>query len=444
MEKKMRITLYILSVLAVLGLIVAAYAAAKRQGAEETFAPEAAGIGSQTEDMTGDAAAGDGESEGQQAAAAGDAESEGQAAAAGDGEGKGQSDTAESEGQADAAEGKGLSDTAGNEGQADAAESKGQPDAATDEEADGETTILFTGDVLFANAFKAGYDAKGIEGVIEKDLLAELNDADILMVNNEFPYSDRGVPMEDKQFTFRCSPSYVKALNEMGVDVVSLANNHTLDYGKEALSDTFATLDQAGILYGGAGESVERAQEVQVIEVNGKKYGFLAVSRVIPVASWKVENSAPGIFSCYDDTRLVELVAEAKEECDFLAVYPHWGVEYAAYPENYQTKIAERCIEAGADVIVGSHTHCLQGVSYIDGKPVFYSLGNFIFGQNIDRSAILKVTVDDAGNVSCQFLPVYAAGGVTYLAEGEQAEQICRYLDSISDASVGADGSVTE
>lgn len=412
MEKKMRITLYILSVLAVLGLIVAAYAAAKRQGAEETFAPEAAGIESQTEDMTGDAAAGDGESEGQQAAAAGDAESEGQAAAAGDGEGK------------------------------------GHPDAVTGdgggEDTDGETTILFTGDVLFANAFKAGYDAKEIEGVIEKDLLAELNDADILMVNNEFPYSDRGVPMEDKQFTFRCSPSYVKALNEMGVDVVSLANNHTLDYGKEALSDTFATLDQAGILYGGAGESVERAEEVQVIEVNGKKYGFLAVSRVIPVASWKVENSAPGIFSCYDDTRLVELVAEAKKECDFLAVYPHWGVEYAAYPESYQTKIAERCIEAGADVIVGSHTHCLQGVSYIDGKPVFYSLGNFIFGQNIDRSAILKVTVDDAGNVSCQFLPVYAAGGVTYLAEGEQAEQICRYLDSISDASVGADGSVTE
>lgn len=408
MEKKMRITLYILSVLTVLGLIVAAYMAAKRQGAEETFAPETAGIESQTEVMTGDAAAGDGESEGQ----ADDAGSEGQPATTGDAEGKEQPDAA-----AEDAEG---------------------------EDTDGETTILFTGDVLFANAFKAGYDAKGIEGVIEKDLLAELNDADILMVNNEFPYSDRGVPMEDKQFTFRCSPSYVKALNEMGVDVVSLANNHTLDYGKEALSDTFTTLDQAGILYGGAGESVERAEEVQVIEVNGKKYGFLAVSRVIPVASWKVENSAPGIFSCYDDTRLVELVAEAKEECDFLAVYPHWGVEYAAYPESYQTKIAERCIEAGADVIVGSHTHCLQGVSYINGKPVFYSLGNFIFGQNIDRSAILKVTVDDAGNVSCQFLPVYAAGGVTYLAEGEQAEQICRYLDSISDASVGADGSVTE
>ena len=132
------------------------------------------------------------------------------------------------------------------------------------------TTIIFTGDVLFANAFKAGYDANGINGVVSEELLQELNGADILMINNEFPFSDNGVPMEDKQFTFRCSPSYVTALQEMGVDVVSLANNHTLDYGKQALLDTFQTLDGAGILYGGAGETAERAEEVQKITVNGR------------------------------------------------------------------------------------------------------------------------------------------------------------------------------
>lgn len=424
MEKKMRITLYILSVLAILGLIVAAYAAAKRQGAEAAFTPESTEVLSQA-----DAGTGVEDGEGQADDKTG--------AAAEDGEGQAEDGT-----DADGADGKEQADDVAEAEDGRLPQSAAGTDADTD--TDGEVTILFTGDVLFANAFKAGYDAKGIEGVVEKELLAELNDADILMVNNEFPYSDRGEPMENKQFTFRCSPSYVKVLNEMGVDVVSLANNHTLDYGKEALSDTFTTLDGAGILYGGAGESIERAEEVQIIEVNGKKYGFLAVSRVIPVADWKVENAAPGLFSCYDDTRLTELVAEAKKECDFLAVYPHWGVEHAAYPESYQTKIAEHCIEAGADLIVGSHTHCLQGVSYIDGKPVFYSLGNFVFGQNIDRSAILKVTVDVSGNVSYQFLPTYAAGGVTYLAKGERAAQICQYLDGISDASVAADGSVTE
>lgn len=310
---------------------------------------------------------------------------------------------------------------------------------------DEDTTIIFTGDVLFANAFKAGYDAKGIDGVISEELLTELTSADILMVNQEFPFGETGEPVANKQYTFQCSPSYVTALKEMGVDVVSLANNHVLDYGKESLLETFATLDNAGILYGGAGETVERAEEVQVIEVNGRKYGFLAVSRVVPTGDWKVENSVPGVFSCYDDNRLIELVEQASAECDFLAVYPHWGVEHASYPEDYQTKIAERCLAAGADVVVGSHTHCLQGVTFIEDKPVCYSLGNFVFGQNIDRSAILKVTTAADGTVSYRYLPVYATGGVTYLAADEKAEEICTYLNDISvGATVASDGEINK
>lgn len=310
---------------------------------------------------------------------------------------------------------------------------------------EGETTILFTGDVLFGNSFKTGYDAKGIQGVVSEELREELQAADILMVNNEFPFSDRGIPMEDKQFTFQCSPGYVTALNEMGVDIVSLANNHTLDFGKEALSDTFVTLDEAGILYGGAGETVERAEELQVIEVNGKKFGFIAVSRVIPEVSWKVEFSAPGLFSCYDETRLIELVTQADQMCDFVAVYPHWGVEYEAYPEEYQRKIAQKCMEAGADVVVGAHTHCLQGVEFFDGKPVFYSLGNFIFGRDIDRSAIVKLTIDAEGNASYRLIPVYASGGVTQYTSDEAGKGILSYIDSISPgASVSSDGTVSE
>ena len=413
MSKTVRIVLYILSLLTVAGLIVAFVVAGGKNQSEETMQQNAV-----VEDVAeGNTASGDG---------------------------AGQVSEAQT---TEADESVGAGD---NMASADETDEKEQEQLTENTEGaqqteDGVTTILFTGDVLFANAFKAGYDANGIEGVVSAELLQELRDADILMVNNEFPFSDQGTPMADKQFVFQCSPSYVSALNEMGVHVVSLANNHTLDYGKEALIDTFHTLDGAGILYGGAGETVERAEAVQTIEINGKTYGFLAVSRVVPTADWKVENSVPGIFSCYDDTRLVELVAEAKEYCDFLAVYPHWGVEYEAYPESYQTQIAERCIEAGADVIVGSHTHCLQGVSYINGKPVFYSLGNFVFGQTIDRSAMVKVTIDASGNVSYQYIPVYAAGGVTYMATGDQATQICQYLDGISpEATVGTDGMVTE
>lgn len=299
-----------------------------------------------------------------------------------------------------------------------------------------DTTVIFTGDVLFANAFQVGYDANGIEGVIEEDLLKELQKADILMVNQEFPFSERGTAMNDKQYTFRCNPNYVTALKEMGVDIVSLANNHVLDYGKDALRDTFAALDETGILYGGAGESKERAKEVQIIEVNGKKYGFIAVSRVVPTGDWKVENSAPGVFSCYDDADLIKLVEQASDECDFLAVYPHWGVEYQAYPEDYQRTIAERVLAAGADVVVGSHTHCLQGVEYMGDKPVFYSMGNFVFGQKIDSSAILKVTISADGNISYQYLPIFAEGGVTRLAAGDKAEQTYAHLRQISQGTV--------
>lgn len=158
-----------------------------------------------------------------------------------------------------------------------------------------------------------------------KELLVN---ADITMVNEEFPFSNRGTQMEDKQYTFRTDPSYAAALKEMGVDVVTLANNHILDYGREALSDTFTTLDGQGILYAGAGDSVERAQEVQVIEVDGKKYGFLAASRVLPVAGWNVESAVPGVLSTYDETRFVNAIAEARSQCDVLVVYVHWGLEH--------------------------------------------------------------------------------------------------------------------
>ncbi len=349
-------------------------------------------------------------------------------------------DTAE--GQKNLNNGTGQEET--NETESGATEEiENEPGQADDTTGDGSTTLIFAGDVLFANAFKSNYDAGGIEKVIEPQLLKQLQDADIFMVNNEFPFSNRGEPMENKQFTFCSDPKYVKALNEMGVDIVSLANNHTLDYGRDALSDTFQTLDQADILYAGAGDTKERAYELQVIEKNGKKFGFLAASRVVPESNWKVEERTPGMLTAYDDTKLVQLIKEAQSECDFLSVYIHWGVEYDAYPQEYQTKIASDCFAAGADLVLGAHTHCLQGISYIEGKPVFYSLGNFVFGQSIDRTVAVKVQVEADDTVSYELLPVYAAGGTTKLMDTNSASALYQYMTQISDGiTIGADGKI--
>ena len=426
MNKTIRIVLYVLSILTVAGVIAAAILTGGQ--AKPASAPGATAEEEQAE-MSDAEATLDGE-----ATADGSGISTDGAETAGE-------DGSMSENAVTAGENGSISDDAATAaGTGSASDETANKDNQKDS---GDTTIILTGDVLFANAFKAAYDAGGIERVVSPELLEQLKAADILMVNNEFPFSDRGEPMADKQFTFRCSPSYVRALNEMGVDIVSLANNHTLDYGRDALSDTFTTLDGAGILYAGAGETKERAYELQIIEKNGKKFGFLAASRVVPESNWKVEERTPGMLTAYDDTKLVQLIKEARSGCDFLSVYIHWGVEYDAYPQDYQTKIATDCFNAGADLILGAHTHCLQGISYISGKPVFYSLGNFVFGQNIDKTAAVKVQVSSDGTVSYGLLPVYAAGGTTKLMDTNSASALYQYMTQISDGvTIGADGKI--
>ena len=306
-----------------------------------------------------------------------------------------------------------------------------------------ETTLVFTGDILIGNAVSANYDAGGMDGVLSKDMQDILKNADIVMVNEEFPFSERGVQMEDKQFTFRMNPRYVSLFKDMGVDIVSLANNHVLDYGAEALSDTFMTLDEAGILYAGAGESEERAKEPQIIEVNGKKYGFLAASRVLPVASWNVENTAPGVFSTYDATALVEEIKKVRAECDYLTVFVHWGLERKEYPESYQKTLATQYIDAGADAVIGSHSHCLQGVEYINGKPVFYSLGNFLFGQD-GNTVALKAVIGEDGSVTYAFVAAKEQGARTVSCEETEAKSLYDYLTSISVKAVVRDDGVIE
>ncbi len=308
-----------------------------------------------------------------------------------------------------------------------------------------DTTLFFAGDACFAYTFEGKYTANGITGVVSDELLTEMQDADITMVNQEFAFSTGGTQAQDKQYTFRVDPKYVSAFEEMGVDIVTLANNHSLDYGTEALEDSFQTLDDAGIAYVGAGDSLERASQLEVFEVNGKKFGYLAATRVIPVGSWNIENNQPGLFCTYDDTLLLAAIEKAKTQCDFLTVYVHWGIERNTTPEAYQTSMAQEYIEAGADLVIGAHTHCLQGIQFFDGKPVFYSLGNYIFNATIDKTAAVKVVVDENGAVSYQLLAASASDGKTYLLEGTEKQNLYTYMEGLSyGVSIDEDGFVTE
>lgn len=312
-------------------------------------------------------------------------------------------------------------------------------------ETQSEVTMVFSGDILLSSYVLNNYENSGINGVISQELLGEMQSADLTMVNEEFPFSTRGTQAQDKQFTFRVDPSYVKIFQEMGIDVVTVANNHALDYGTEALSDTFQTLDGAGVAYVGAGDSKERAAQPYIAEMGGKTFGFLAASRVIPEVSWNIDNQQPGMLCTYDSTRLCEAIHKAKENCDYVVVYVHWGIERENMPQDYQRKLGQAYIDAGADLIIGAHPHVLQGIEYYNGKPIVYSLGNYIFNQSIEKTMLLKVTVSTENETILQLIPASASGAKTSKLEGEKARSICQFVEDISfDVTVGEDGVVRQ
>lgn len=306
------------------------------------------------------------------------------------------------------------------------------------------TNIIFTGDVYLSDYVLSNYDSAGLDGVLSTGLQAKLTSADILMVNNEFPYSTRGEQAPDKQYTFRVDPKYVEILNGFGVDIAGLANNHVLDFGRDALLDTFDTLDGAGIEYTGAGKDIDDASKLIIKEVNGKKYGFLAASRVIPSASWNIENGGPGVFCTYDTTRLVEEIGKAKERCDYVFVCVHWGTEHTAELEDYQKEIGHALIDAGADGVIGAHPHCLQGIEFYNDRPIFYSLGNFIFNMSIEKTVAVEFTIDENGNEIITLIPASAVSAKTSLLTDSDATNIYKYLESISTGIKITDDGVLE
>lgn len=275
-------------------------------------------------------------------------------------------------------------------------------------------SLLFAGDIYFSSHVLNAYDrAGGIGGVLGEGLRETIAESDIFMANLEFPFSERGTQAVDKQFTFRVSPSRVSILQEIGPDIVTVANNHALDYGTDALLDTCDTLDGAGILHVGAGKNMEEAKQPQIIEKNGKKIGFLGVSRVFPTGGWAAGPSHPGMFSAYDTAPVVQEIQKVKKECDYLVVYVHWGIERNTQPEAYQREMGHQYIDAGADLVVGSHPHVLQGIEPYQGKWILYSLGNFVFGSSIPETMLVQASVDAQGETALSLVPATSSAGYT-------------------------------
>lgn len=308
------------------------------------------------------------------------------------------------------------------------------------EEEEKELRLSFVGDINL-NGFQNLYTGEGISGLLSEACVKALTSADYTMGNHEFAFSTRGEPAE-KEYVFREDPLLVSVLTDMGMDIVSLANNHALDYGRDALLDTMETLKGAKIEYVGVGADYNEAKALKKVEVKGKTLGFLASSRVIPETGWNAKDNQPGMFTCYDGTQLVKEIQQAKESCDLVIVYLHWGMERKETPEDYQRKLGQDCIDAGADLVIGSHPHILQGFEAYKGKVICYSLGNFLFYRTAD-TLILQASVSENNEIKLRLLPFVREGN--RLVETKDKKAVFSHLQDISfNVTIDENGYVKE
>ena len=302
-------------------------------------------------------------------------------------------------------------------------------------------TMCFAGDILLAEGEittnNLDSSPNGLKDCISPEFLEIMNRADYTCVNNEFTYSTRGSALDGKAWTFRADPDRVKYLKEMGVDLALLANNHVYDYGKDAMLDTLDTLTNADIKYFGAGANLEEAMKPVYVELGGKKVAFVAASRaeknkMTPQAT----EEEPGILRCYDPTLFIEVIKEARANADFVVACVHWGTERSTVLEDAQLETARQYIDAGADMIIGSHSHCLQGMEYYNGKPIVYSLGNYWFDEYYEDTMLVNVRIHGdiyGSNVELSVVPGMQDDGKTVIfTDDSEKERVYQHLEDIS------------
>ncbi len=294
----------------------------------------------------------------------------------------------------------------------------GQPPSSAEGPASGDdrsptgnpVTIAFGGDVHFEGASRSALGGFG-------PIATVLGRADIAMVNLETAVTDRGTP-QPKAYNFRAPSSAFRALRSAGVDVVTMANNHGMDYGVAGLRDSLSAAAAAHFPVVGIGADDAAAFAPYRVIVNGQRIAVIGATQVLDTAfvdSWAAGPGKPGLASAKQEARLLAAVASARANADTVVVYLHWGQERATCPIAAQRDLAPKLVDAGADIVVGSHAHVLLGGGWTgDGAYVDYGLGNFVFyarGGAGAQSGVLQLTVRGRAVTAATFTPAVISGG---------------------------------
>ena len=294
------------------------------------------------------------------------------------------------------------------------------------------------------------YTMESVTGQIAErfsdNLLQELKSADFTMLNNEFTYTQEEQAQKGKAYCFRADPKAAQLLETFGADMVSLANNHVFDYGEQGFLDTLAALDTEKIPYSGAGKNSDEAAAPRYVVIGGWKVAIVSATEIERFYEFTQEagESTPGVLKIQQEELLKNALKEAKKNSDFVIAYLHWGTEGKINYGSDQVKLAELCADAGADAIIGSHPHRLQGVEYVNGVPVAYSLGNFWFGNAKIYSGVAQIVIDDSGKLTMRMLPCLQNGTSTVLlTDEEQKKEYYHYLADVSkNVGIDADGTI--
>ncbi|MDE5086259.1 MAG: CapA family protein [Trichodesmium sp. St16_bin2-tuft] len=289
---------------------------------------------------------------------------------------------------------------------------------------DSMVTLMFAGDVNLSNLVKKDYKLPFAK-------MDEYRAADLSIVNLENPLTRSTLNNTNLQQKSIVNPSYVKALTSGGVDIVNLANDHTLGYEQKGLLETIETLKDAGIHSLGAGKTKKEARRPKIIEVKGQKIAYLNYYDT------DLQPTAPSVnVNSRNKDRISSDIQNLREQVDWIIVNYHWGVELSEYPGDWQIDMARMTIDQGADLVVGHHPKVLQGAEIYQGRPIVYSLGNFIFGDTSNKesdyeTAVLKVSLKP-GKMKVELLPVVVSKYQPQIVKGEKGKEILKHIAQIS------------
>ena len=295
-----------------------------------------------------------------------------------------------------------------------------------------QVVICAVGDMRFNGYIGDKIQEKGNEYPFHlvKDVLAN---ADIAYGNLECPIASSGTFIAGKEYTFRAEPFTITALTAAGFDIVDLANNHSGDCGPEGLLSTMAILDQQGIRHVGAGNNIDEARMPALLKRNGLTIAFCSFTNTFPDTFWAKEHT-PGVTPAYLEY-ITHDVKKAAAVSDIVIACYHGGDERSSIPKQSQKDIAHTAINAGASMVFGHHPHVLQGIEIYKGKPICYSLGNFMFLSKEKQcydTMIVRVVVEKDNIISFEIIPIRIADAYVRPAQGEDKKRILETLQTLS------------